>query len=611
MKFKLLPCLIALCLLLTGCIANRPADDEIYPAERKDGESPRIAVIDTQIDTAGSNSFYKEDLRRIMASDLLHNPDHLIVSISPDHKSAYYMTRSDYQDTLGITRGNTQLVIKGRAPYRMDLFRIDAETDTAEMIASNIPVITRAEWNASGDVLALMGGNHLTLYNAESREMMMPEKLENEHISHFGWGPDGEKIFTEHPNLPNGSIIYVNSNSIVHKYENNEDLYYKGRLDDNYYYGTYLYRPSETELKQGIPEVAETVVIDQNGQMVKTVGKGLFRDAYERAVLQLGENHFGLYYTSDINDIDNQLTLTEEYIYDTRFIYDGSIAYIIKSPKAETNTFLLYIADQNGKLIKKFEITGNCLQLSPDGKTIFTKGKRDEIIDLTSMSMKSPRYVTTNDDLLPVYEVIRGAVDSYCKSALTGEKDLEAVKKYFIDTHNPEQWAYTDISNYISENHSVINAQKYILEIAVQDMYINEDKASVMIGFAGSNSFGSGFGNGWYAEFVKKDDRWYITGLSTFPDSHQTWKVTKVAEDFIADKNNSALKDKEVTIGQIQFWQLSEPHLAMNPEHANYCKIYLKVKENGEESIYKLVLHKDDETWKVDSLDKNNLSHLF
>lgn len=291
----------------------------------------------------------------------------------------------------------------------------------------------------------------------------------------------------------------------------------------------------------------QTVVIDKNGQVVKVVGKGRFRDSYGRSVLQVGESLFGLYYTADINLSDDPVKLSEEYIYDARYIYDGKIAYIIKSPEVEQNLFLFCISDQQGKLLKQIEVTGSCLVLSPDGKSVFIKGERDEEIDLTSMVVKQiANNETPNYTQEAIYRVIREAVDSCCKFDLTGAADMTAVNKYFTDTQNPDQWANFVISNYMKQMSPTKNAKHYVVDIRVGDLQIIGDTASVNVVFGGSNSFGTGYGDNWRAELIKINNRWYITGLSTFPDSSEYQKVKQYVEKLITNAQSGGILQDEL-----------------------------------------------------------------
>jgi hypothetical protein len=57
---------------------------------------------------------------------------------------------------------------------------------------------------------------------------------------------------------------------------------------------------------------------------------------------------------------------------------------------------------------------------------------------------------------------------------------------------------------------------------------------------------------------------------------------------------------------------MSDPHLAADIEYANHCKVYLKVKENNKELIYKMLLTKTDENkWVLDVITKDRLSSLY
>ena len=118
-------------------------------------------------------------------------------------------------------------------------------------------------------------------------------------------------------------------------------------------------------------------------------------------------------------------------------------------------------------------------------------------------------------------------------------------------------------------------------------------------------------------ELIKRDGKWFVTGLSTFPNSNEYKKVSGMLQSIIKDIKSGKLfegklKGKEITPGQIQFWQLSEPHLADEAGYANYCKVYLHVAESEGSKIYKLVLDKKNyKNWTPKILDSERLSGLF
>ena len=66
--------------------------------------------------------------------------------------------------------------------------------------------------------------------------------------------PDGETIYTEHPNLPCGSIIQLTDKKLFHAYETDQLLYYKGILDEKRFYGTQKLILDEKRNKKRVAE---------------------------------------------------------------------------------------------------------------------------------------------------------------------------------------------------------------------------------------------------------------------------------------------------------------------------------------------------------------------
>ncbi len=129
-------------------------------------------------------------------------------------------------------------------------------------------------------------------------------------------------------------------------------------------------------------------------------------------------------------------------------------------------------------------------------------------------------------------------------------------------------------------------------------------------------SSGCGSGQQWALELIEENGRWQVTGLSTFPDSQARREIESLVSTILKKRTRDSifqgqLSGREVSMGQIQFWQLSSPQLAVDVEKANYCKAYLKVQENEKESIYKLIFRKDQNYWVVNTFTSENLSSLF
>jgi len=183
MRFRLLPLFIILCLLVAGCIIDKPEDEVLYQAQRGGNEKQKISIIDSAIDTCGLIPFITE-----IPANIEQNRDNLVVSISPDHNSVYIMRPS-------IVKGkcSRDYLIKGVNPPGMSLLRVEVESGHSELISPEIPVVSLARWDADGNILALLGGNLLTLYDSVNNKVIIADELQNEQVSHFAWSPDGKK----------------------------------------------------------------------------------------------------------------------------------------------------------------------------------------------------------------------------------------------------------------------------------------------------------------------------------------------------------------------------------------------------------------------------------
>jgi hypothetical protein len=208
-------------------------------------------------------------------------------------------------------------------------------------------------------------------------------------------------------------------------------------------------------------------------------------------------------------------------------------------------------------------------------------------------------------------------MDIYFKFDILGEKDYRSLEKYYTDSMNPEQVAKTDMTQFFNDRSTSHYADFYNLNLNLVTLSVKGDKAAARIGGSCSNSFGSGMGMGHSLQLIKKEGKWFVTGLSTFPDSAEYRKVSSMLPGIVKDIKSGKLfqgklKGAEITTGQLQFWQLSDPHLAEESGYANYCKIYLHVKSGDGEKDYKLVLDKKNhKNWTPTILDDQRLSSLF
>ncbi len=583
--------------VLFGCV-KAPKENEVQVV-KENIENKDISKIDKQIITEGTNPFYS--LEGLNAKE---NRNQIPLTLSKDKEYIYYM-----KPTVAKSKDGDYTVIKGDALCKVDIVKVHMVTADAKHIASNVPFVSSVKWNKEGNMVAFLGGSTLTVYNDNQDKLIQSFQGDGDGIVSFGWSQDGKKIYTEGQNLINNGIYYVDSKKYIHSYETKENLAFKGVLDEQYFYGTE--RVSE--------DIYNTVVIDKDNKIVNRINSvGRYRASYKRSLIQAGKNNFELSYYTDLNDTSNVKLLSKDYINDAKFIYNGGIVYITPNDDPEENSFNLHIVNEKGDEVKKLKVSGSTIMILPDGKTGYTGGAYIERIDLINGTVEVPSMEKLSEDNENILKTLRGAMDVIYKYEMTQKKDGERAEKYFIDTHNPEQWAFTDVMSMFNENQKLTSKDlDYTIVLRLKSLSINGEKATANIDISARNSFGAGLGMNNAVELIKINNKWYVTGLSTFPNSKQYKEVKTKVEAIVKQAQqgklfDGQLKDKEVLIGQIQFWQLSDPHLADNIDFANYCKVYLKVKENGKEVLYKLILdRKNQNYWKEGSLSKERLSMLF
>lgn len=607
MESKKILIIIATMALASGLIACTDTgikDNKVYEVNET-SKSKDIKKISESINTEGVDSF--KDNAKVVNNNVASS-ENILLAISKDEKSSYVMTKVK-------AAKDSQRFIKGAYIEKVNLMKIDNKTKEIKIIASEIPFISTVKWNNDKTVVAFCGGERLSIYDTKVNKLILSDELKNEPITYFGFSPDGRKVYTEHPNLINGSIIYIDSAKIAHSYEQKEDLYYKGVLDSNYYYATKI------EDTNGI---SSTIIIDKKEAVVRDLPIGRFRDSYKKALLQTGKESFGLFYIKDINEENDFKKITEEFVLDVKFIEDGKFIYTTENKDVEKNSFYLHLVNENGEEEKKIEISSGVIALLPNGEKAYVGGYKQEVIDLKSFLIeKSINHETGEEE--NVFKTLRGAMNVLYKYEISSIKDFEGVKKYFVDTKNPDQWAYFDVNTILKESQRVsvsgVN-HKISLYLVNLKLYDNDTKATAKVKVSAQNSSGGGLGSENSVELIKVENKWYITGFSTFPYSIE-YKTVKTKVETLINliksgnltlQNNihKELAGKNIEIGQIQFWQMSDPHLAADIEYANHCKVYLKAKENNKELIYKMLLTKADENkWMLDVITKDRLSSLY
>ncbi|MGI6224987.1 MAG: hypothetical protein ACOYJ1_01900, partial [Peptococcales bacterium] len=311
--------LLILSLFLSGCAERDIKNNQVYLINDKG------KTLDNQ---NNGKQLVIEGRVPFQGNQVDSNDGRVLLTVSLDGKQMFFMEP--------IKDREMQNVLKGEPTELVRIIRVEGEGQEEKVVAENIPFISLVQWDNTGKIVAFGGGQKLTVYDTVKDRLLLEDKLKNDSISYFFWSPKEEnKIYSENPNLSNGSIYYLNSQKKVEAYETKEQVYFKGKLDNDFYFATKWF----TSIKDGI----RTIIVDKKGNTAKILGAGRFRDSYKKSLLQVGDSGFGLYYTPDVNKPENIKILSEEYVFDAKFVDEGKITYIVENKDMEKNLFFLYI----------------------------------------------------------------------------------------------------------------------------------------------------------------------------------------------------------------------------------------------------------------------------
>lgn len=593
--FKLIGIILNM-ILLSACSAQIK-NDHIYVTQKND-ESHVLVNSYPVVSTDGINPFF--EIKRISEIEAIDN--NMIIAVSRDENIAFSIER--LWDKASVR------TIKGEPKEKVRLKKIDRKNKSAQVISDNMPFISMVRWNKDENMVAFGGEGKIFVYNLAKDELLIPQLVKDKEVSFFGWSPDGKKLFLEDMLLANDSIWYVESGRIANSYETKETLFYKGNLDGHHYYGT-----KSIQTSQGI--ITKTIVVDDNGEVVKDFPQGRFREAYGKSILLLNEKKDGLFLIADINKPKERKLITKEYVYDCKFIDDGRVVYTIKNSDIEKNEYILCIANREGNTLMQIPISGCYIALQPDGKYGYIGGENLEKINFTSTVIEKKESMNADNDSeqQELLKTIRGAVDTYFKFAKGIGKDNSMAEKYFGYANNPEQWAYFDIINiWNKKGIEELSSNENSFDIYMVDYKRYSDSgvqsASVKLKCIIKDYDNRSKEEYLALELIKKEGNWHVVGFSTFPHSNEFNKLKSVIEGVVKNIRegnlfDGSLKNKDIEIGQIQFWNKDKANLALDINESDSIKVYLKTKEGAKSIIYSLVINKNDKnSWEPGLLKK-------
>ncbi|MGF7184612.1 hypothetical protein GGQ84_000696 [Desulfitispora alkaliphila] len=585
MKQKQLKTIIALCavvllVMTAGCTQREIKENQVYVVGDV-GYGSKTEEFKDELHTEGRIPF---QVYQGVDYGQYSEEGWILITVSPDRQVVFFAEAIKPLEHEGkVLLGNDSLKVR--------LFAVDRESEEQWVVTEEMPFVSRVQWNGEGNRVAFGGDNRLTIYDLEQRRLLMDEKLANEQVTFFSWAPgDENKIYSEQPNLVNGSIYYINSQKKVEAYDTRESIYYKGKLDNNYYYGT------KWDL---VEDSLKTVIADKQGNLIKVLGSGVFRDSYKKGIVMVGEWGFGLHYKPDVDEAQNTVKLTDEYVYDVKFVDKGKIAYTVKSPGVN-NSFYLHIADQRGRELNKFEVSGAEIALTPDGALGYIGGYDGEVVNFSEVKITDENWhqqtFLIDEFENEIISTLRGAGYIISQYELIGHENWKLLDEYFTDTDSPEQWGKYDMRSRFSQGETKkygkaikkFQAQVILKELITRELDWQTRVASAVINVSGENNAGDSMDVDYAIELVREDQGWKVTGFSTFPHWEQREEVEKAVSEAV-EYYRGELGEGPVQLGQIQFIRSGIMNWASNVERADLCQVYLLTEDEG---AYKLTLQK-------------------
>lgn len=566
-------------LLFSGCSAERFRDNQVYVVDGG-GQNQADDFVDW-IDCNGIDPFQNGVSDGIELAE-----GEILLSCAPDGESYYVMQRAE-----GFSfQGDTKLL--GERYILVDVIRIGRNDGVRRTIAQQIPFVSKAAWNQTGEIIAFCGGSHLSVYDQKKERLILQEELAETIISDFFWSPvDNNKMYIEQPDITGGGVYYVDPQKRVELYETREKIYYKAVLENAYYYAT-QWRSGQAENDGAL----YTVLADDNRKVIKIIGQGSYKDSYRKSVLMSGEDRFGLYYVADINQTSKGTVLTEEYVYDAKFLTDGRIGYIIRQEKAEGNQFLLCICDAAGKLIQTESVSGSGFYLSDDGQTVFISGAQQEIWDVGSLQLVQQSQGGYNDDELVT--ALRGAAMVYIQMRLGYPVEKDMVAQFFTDNDRVGGMALSEICAYPAkdEEDGPIFYQA-ILDRVHSFISAEGDIATCHIALEGATPNGETISEQLSWDAVKISGRWQVAGLSTFTREQDKNEVLAVVEMFLQhEAAELGIDNHAIRWRQVQYWRQDKSGLASWLKEAEWAKV------DGEPGGLIVWLKRVENDWQVQQI---------
>lgn len=602
-------------IILPGEIANSPETVSGTATERETNVS-EVPVVNKALPLSLPlpvlNPSVNEEAVKLQAlekafidSDYYQKEQMIPLTITSDLK--YYVAYKVRNESM---EPENELILIGMPRQLVDLYLVDLEENKAVKIGKTEFAISYA-WSEDGKLLSLVSHKSVKILDIGTGSLTeVPMKYETDRVYNTNWGADNRTLY-----------IHLDTVANYYAYDSfsKEMVKTRGGFTD----GDVVYRG-----KSG------GKILTSKGERVGTA-KGLYLGALPEKLLYADDaiihdtNQSGILVSYESsNSGDSARYILEVYDTDTgesRILYDeGNIHSAWKIFKAS------YLKTTGDVIYTTFETDGNgvkylLVRIRQDGKKtvfqvpspLYTVTPGESILHFAvfkegdSCFMDTKSFMFTDDAQSKEFKnseirnLMFRALDIYSSET----PDIAKIKQVFINSYdNIPQEA---LENILLEAEKTLYWKFTRLEIGKDitmtvKMKDNGSRAAVVLNKLYSRS---------PHELVKKEDKWYITGLSTWPESNVRNDVYKACIRYIENEiKTGKVKDKintpfsKIEVGEIELWAMSMPHRAVYPDaYAKEARVKLIVTlEDGSTKKYMAYFTRRDsgDTWKCSSLGK-------
>lgn len=538
--------------------------------------------------------------KTFMESDFYRKEGMIPLTISQELK--YFVA---YKNGTESMSAKNELVLIGMPRQLIDLYLVDLSENKAVNIGEMEFVINHA-WSEDGRFLALVSHKSVKVLDlAEVRLGEVPLQYEAD-VYNTNWGSDNRTLY-----------IHLDTTANYYAYDTlaKEMVTVRGRFKD----GDIVFRGKAggkiLTSKGGGVGTAKGLYGGESAEKLLFAGEVIIHDSNEGRIL--------VSYDSDNPGSGARFTLADYDVItgENRILYNEGSMYsvwkIFKSAYLKTTGDIIYTTFETDDIGVRYLL----VRIEPDGKKtvtqvpspLFTVSPGENILHFAVFKEgESSILDTTNFKFIDAgsgrdykNSDIRAMMFRILNIYGSDTPNIEEIKGIFINTYDPiPQEA---LENILLEAETPKYWQFIKQEIGknlTMTFKLNDTCSRALVILNGEYFRGP-------HELVKREDNWYVTGFSTWPESKERNEIyracsryienelkTGEAEDEIngrEDKDDYAVKtaallnkirtqSSKIEVGEIELWAMSDPHRAVSPDAKEArVKIVVTLKDGSTE----------------------------